>query len=249
VHIFLPFQKIQKIFLASNEPRKNLITALDAFINNNIEGKLVVAGAKGWLNDIIEEKIKSAGDKVIRLGYVDEKNIGLLYAAAQALIYPSLYEGFGLPVLEAMACGTPTICSNISSLPEVAGEAAILIDNPEDSNAIADALNRIEKDNNLYLKLKAAYFTNAQNEFNANVVRTFNSIHLQLEESGQRTDILNKKISDIAQLLNLLQTKQNDLYNFHSQLNVALIRTEKMQSHHGAIIENYKDKISYNRQH
>jgi len=90
--------------------------------------------------DIIEEKIKSAGDKIVRLGYVDEKNIGMLYAAAKALIYPSLYEGFGLPVLEAMACGTPAICTNISSLPEVAGSAAILLDDPKDSTAIAGAL-------------------------------------------------------------------------------------------------------------
>ena len=151
------------LFLASNEPRKNLITVLDAYLNNDIQGKLVVAGAKGWLNDIIEDKIKAAGDKIIRLGYVDEKNIGLLYAAARALIYPSLYEGFGLPVLEAMACGTPAICTNISSLPEVAGDAAILLDDPEDSTAIADALNRVGKDNDLYLKLKKAGLANAEN--------------------------------------------------------------------------------------
>ena len=163
------FRKKQKLpdnyflFLASNEPRKNLVTVLDSYLNNNIRGKLVVAGAKGWLNDIIEEKIKSAGDKIIRLGYIDEKDIGLLYSAARALIYPSLYEGFGLPVLEAMACGTPTICTNISSLPEITGCAAILLDDPEDSTAIADALNRVEKDNDLYLKLKKAGLKNAEN--------------------------------------------------------------------------------------
>ncbi len=150
------------LFLASNEPRKNLIAVLEAFINNNIEGKLVVAGAKGWLNNTIEDKIKAAGDKVIRLGYVEEKNIALLYAAARALIYPSLYEGFGLPVLEAMACGTPAICTNISSLPEVAGDAAILLDNPEDSNAIANALIQVGQDDELYLKLKKSGLANAE---------------------------------------------------------------------------------------
>jgi len=151
------------LFLASNEPRKNLTSVLDAYINNDIQSKLVVAGAKGWLNDIIEEKIKSAGDKIVRLGYVDEKNIGMLYAAAKALIYPSLYEGFGLPVLEAMACGTPAICTNISSLPEVAGSAAILLDDPKDSTAIAGALIQIEKDNDLYLKMKKSGLANAEN--------------------------------------------------------------------------------------
>jgi len=151
------------LFLASNEPRKNLITVLDSFLNNEIDGKLVVAGAKGWLNETIEEKIKSAGDKIKRLGYVEEKNIGLLYAGAQALVYPSLYEGFGLPVLEAMACGTPAVCTNISSLPEVAGEAAILLDNPDDQDAIAEALNKIGKDNKFYSEMKKAGLANAKN--------------------------------------------------------------------------------------
>ncbi len=89
-----------------------------------------------------------------------------------------------------------------------------------------------------------AYFTNAQNEFNANVVRTLNSFQVQLEKTGNRLDIHEKTISDISETLKYLQSRQIDLYNLHSQLNVILVRFEKMQGHHGAIIASYKDKIS-----
>ncbi|MCK5851481.1 methyltransferase domain-containing protein [bacterium] len=89
-----------------------------------------------------------------------------------------------------------------------------------------------------------AYFTNAQNEFNANVVRTLNSFQIQLEKTGNRLDIHERKIFDISETLKHLQSRQIDLYNLHSQLNVVLVRFEKMQGHHGAIIASYKDKIN-----
>ena len=89
-----------------------------------------------------------------------------------------------------------------------------------------------------------AYFTNAQNEFNANVVRTLNSFQIQLEKSGNRLGIHERKIFDISETLKHLQSRQIDLYNLHSQLNVILVRFEKMQGHHGAIIASYKDKIN-----
>ena len=89
-----------------------------------------------------------------------------------------------------------------------------------------------------------AYFTNAQNEFNANVVRTLNTFQIQLEESEHRFAIHEKKFSDINETIKLLQSEQVNLYHLHSQLNVALVRFGKMQNHHGAILANYKDKIN-----
>lgn len=82
------------------------------------------------------------------LGYVDDADLPALYNAATAFVYPSFYEGFGLPILEAMACGTPVITSSISSLPEVAGDAALLVD-PTDTKALAFALQRLVKDSSL----------------------------------------------------------------------------------------------------
>jgi alpha-1,3-rhamnosyl/mannosyltransferase len=87
-------------------------------------------------------------DRVICLGHVPDEELVLLYSGASLMVYPSLYEGFGLPILEAMACGCPVICSNTSSMPEVAGDAAILI-SPEDEMALAEAIDNIMEDERL----------------------------------------------------------------------------------------------------
>ena len=134
------------LFLASIEPRKNLQTALDAVRATDLGCPLVIAGAKGWMNTPLDAAIAACGSRVLPVGYVAQADLAPLYAGARALVYPSLYEGFGLPVLEAMACGTPVICAAVSSLPEVAGAAGILLANPVDAEALAAAIKRLAED-------------------------------------------------------------------------------------------------------
>ena len=121
------------LFVGTVQPRKNLVRLIKAFSMlsprfPNLD--LVIAGKKGWLADEIYAAPKKFGveEKVKFLGYVPEDEIRSLMNGASALVFPSLYEGFGLPVLEALACGCPVVTSNISSLPEVVGEAGILVD-------------------------------------------------------------------------------------------------------------------------
>jgi glycosyltransferase involved in cell wall biosynthesis len=130
------------------EPRKNLSRLLQAFsflLKNGYHHTLVHAGPRGWLFDNIHNEIRRLGlNEFVRfLGYVPTNDLVGLYNAASLFVYPSLYEGFGLPVLEAMACGCPVITSNTSSLPEVVGDAAIMVnpyDVPEMTNAIKSLL-------------------------------------------------------------------------------------------------------------
>ena len=107
-------------------------------------GSLVIAGAKGWFYETIFARATELGlgDAVIFPGFVPAEELPWWYRAAELFVYPSLFEGFGLPVLEAMACGTPTITSNASSLPEVAGDAALLVE-PEDTAGLAGAIARV----------------------------------------------------------------------------------------------------------
>ncbi len=136
------------LYVGTIEPRKNIIRLIESFNllkkNNRINYKLVIAGRKGWKYD---EIIKTADrsdfrDEIIFTGYVPEEDMVCLYNGAELMVYPSLYEGFGLPPLEAMACGTPVITSNTSSLPEVVGDAAILID-PNDTRRISEAILKV----------------------------------------------------------------------------------------------------------
>jgi glycosyltransferase involved in cell wall biosynthesis len=143
------------LFLASNEPRKNLISAVNAVLEHDLPIPLVVAGAKGWLNEDMQQKMSRADSGITNIGYVPESDIGALYTGARALVYPSLYEGFGLPVLEAMACGTPVITTNVSSLPEVAGDAGILLNDPKNTRSLADAMRRLAEDDDLHASMSA----------------------------------------------------------------------------------------------
>ena len=136
----------KKFFLSLSalEPRKNINRLIEAYQlfkkKNGNDVKLVLAGSA---DPTIFKKIKIPEDPDIYLtGFVDEKDKAALYSLATAFIYPSLFEGFGLPVLEAMSCGTPTITSKTSSLPEVAGDAALLID-PKNVREIANAMKKI----------------------------------------------------------------------------------------------------------
>jgi alpha-1,3-rhamnosyl/mannosyltransferase len=113
----------------------------------------VVVGAGGWMNSDLHELIKRDQDKVRLLGYVPQSDLAPLYSAATATIYPSLYEGFGLPVVESMACGTPVVTSNNSSLAEIGAGAALLLDQPTDVKEIEVALNRLVADSSFYSDL------------------------------------------------------------------------------------------------
>lgn len=135
------------------QPRKNysrVIRALKILRDRGSDLHLVIAGGKGWLEDEMYKTIAETGlqDVVHLIGFADDEHIASLYSAAECVVFPSLYEGFGFPVLESMACGTPVVTSNVSSLPEVAGNAALMV-NPYDVEAIADAIERILDDTEL----------------------------------------------------------------------------------------------------
>ncbi len=132
------------------QPRKNysrVIRALAGLREAGYDLHYIIAGGKGWLEDEMHQTIAETNltDFVHLLGFVHDSDLPALYSAARALVMPSLYEGFGLPILEAMACGTPVITSNLSSLPEVAGSAALLV-NPLHTDEIGNAIRRIESD-------------------------------------------------------------------------------------------------------
>lgn len=134
-------------------PRKNYVRLMRAFAlfrKNNPGHNLIIVGKKGWNYHEIENAIKEyrLSGEVHILGYLSEKSLAGLYNLAQALVFPSLYEGFGIPLLEAMQCGCPVIASNTSSIPEVTGDAAIMID-PHSPEEIAEAMEKITKDSDL----------------------------------------------------------------------------------------------------
>lgn len=141
------------------QPRKNygrLIEALAALRARGHDLALVIVGGRGWLEDPIYATLHATGmqDYVHFTGFADEDDLPALYSGALCCALPSLYEGFGIPVLEAMACGVPVVTSNLSSLPEVAGDAALLID-PYNLDALIDALARLVTDDTLRATLIA----------------------------------------------------------------------------------------------
>ncbi len=145
------------LFLGTLEPRKNIGRLLDAVMQVGADvGPLVLAGADGWGNDELRPRIAdlTRQGRVRALGYVPETLRPPLLGGARAFLYPSLYEGFGLPPLEAMACGTPVVTSAVSSLPEVVGDAALLID-PLDVDGLAGAIRRLWADDVLRSDLRA----------------------------------------------------------------------------------------------
>ena len=133
------------------EPRKNIATVIDAFskLHREIQEKypLVLVGMRGWLTSGIEAKMQPLIDKglIKTLGFIPDAQMPVLYSGAAAFLFPSLYEGFGLPPLEAMACGTPVIVSNSSSIPEVVGDAGAFFE-AMDVNGIAEAMRRVVDD-------------------------------------------------------------------------------------------------------
>ncbi len=136
------------LFVGTIEPRKNLRGLLEAFrmlrSRTDFKGKVVVVGMKGWLSDGLEDYIRQLKIKndVLFLGYVSNEELRYLYNLTEAFVFPSYYEGFGFPIVEAFCCGAPVITSNISSPFEIAGDCAITID-PYDPEQIALALQEI----------------------------------------------------------------------------------------------------------
>ena len=136
------------LFVGTLEPRKNVVSLLRAYAamrsGSRITHQLVIVGRKGWLYDEVFQTVDELclEDDVIFTGPVPDGDLVHLYSASALFVYPSVYEGFGIPPLEAMACGTPVITSNTSSLPEVVGDAGISVD-PQDVDDLASAMARV----------------------------------------------------------------------------------------------------------
>ncbi len=153
------------LFVGTIEPRKNLTRLLSGFEAIHADGLtdgLVIVGKRGWLYDDFFSRLEQSPARaaVILPGYVPDEDLPAIYAGAQALVLPSLYEGFGLPVLEAMACGTPVTCSDTSSLPEIAGEAALHFA-PDSVESLTHALHRLLSDTDLRAALRQRGFEQA----------------------------------------------------------------------------------------
>ncbi|MBI5650018.1 MAG: glycosyltransferase family 4 protein [Chloroflexi bacterium] len=152
-------------FVSTIEPRKNIRALVDALKILRARGfpqRLLIAGRKGWLYQPTFDHVKQTGmeDLVSFLDFVPDVDLRALYAACDAFVFPSLYEGFGLPSLEALSCGAPVVCANNSSLPEVVGDAAVLID-PHDPGDIARAVERVITDRAWRAELRTRGFAQA----------------------------------------------------------------------------------------
>ncbi len=152
------------------QPRKNYAKLIEVYaklIHNSqlpIDNcQLIICGSRGWMYEDVFETPKHLGiaERVMFADFFSDDDLPALYALATLFVYPSLYEGFGLPVAEAMACGTPVVTSNASSLPEVAGDAALYFD-PRDADAMADAIRLALSDEHLRAELRAKGFAQAK---------------------------------------------------------------------------------------
>ena len=154
------------LYVGTLQPRKNLVRLVDAFARVRVTDPdlcLVLAGQRGWLSDPIFQRVAELGlqQHVLFPGFVPDDELAALLSGALVFAFPSLYEGFGFPVLEAQACGLPVLTSTTSSLPEVAGEAALLVD-PMSIEEIAAGLLRLVTDSVLRETLRSAGFVNVQ---------------------------------------------------------------------------------------
>ena len=153
------------LYAGTLEPRKNVERLLDAWQllrqRRPDTPPLLLAGAPGWRNTELVARIASLGPEVRHLGHLERRNLVRLFQGASAFVYPSLYEGFGLPPAEAMACGVPVVTSNVSSLPEVVGDAGLQVD-PTDPAALAAAIARILDQPELAAELRRRGLERAQ---------------------------------------------------------------------------------------
>jgi len=140
------------LFVGTIEPRKNIGCLIDAFerIAADTDTDLVVAGRRGWGFEPIYQRVERTGltDRILMPGRIEDEDLPAVYSCATALVWPSLYEGFGLPPLESMACGTPVISSDISVIREVVGNAALLVD-PTAPDLLAAEMRRLATDRSL----------------------------------------------------------------------------------------------------
>ena len=149
------------LFVSTIEPRKNLITLLDAFeglrSSGRYDGALIVVGRIGWKVEETVHRMKTSRwkDAIHHLDYIDRDQLAEIYRRAEIFVFPSLYEGFGFPLLEAMACGVPAIAAASSSLPEVGGDAALYFE-PTNADELAHLIEKVTNDRELRAKLIAA---------------------------------------------------------------------------------------------
>jgi glycosyltransferase involved in cell wall biosynthesis len=146
------------LYVGTIEPRKGLDTLIAAYgtLASEISHKLVIAGKRGWYTEPLFKQVEALGlgKRVHFTDYVADEDLPWLYNLADLFAFPSRYEGFGLPPLEAMACGVPVVCSNAASLPEVAGQAAVLVQ-PDDVEGLATAMLRVLRDSALQAEMRA----------------------------------------------------------------------------------------------
>jgi glycosyltransferase involved in cell wall biosynthesis len=160
IHVRNRYSEGKNYFLYSGSlhPRKNIVNLLKAFeqfkMQSNADCKLVLAGARGWMLREMEATLNNMRSRhdIIFTGHLDKETLAKIVGSALAMVYVSLFEGFGLPVAEAMKCGVPVITSNLSSMPEVAGNAALLV-NPSDTCEIAQAMLRVYNEAGLRAQL------------------------------------------------------------------------------------------------
>ncbi|MBE2224322.1 MAG: glycosyltransferase family 4 protein, partial [Anaerolineae bacterium] len=161
------------LYIGTLQPRKNLVRLIQAFANSHVPHQLVLAGKTGWLSQPILDEIARVEREIhnsqftihnsqfVLPGYIEEADKPALLTAATALLFPSLYEGFGFPALEAQACATPVLTSNTSSMPEVVGDSAIQVD-PLNTAAISNAIQNLASDSPLCQQLVQKGFENVK---------------------------------------------------------------------------------------
>lgn len=173
------------LFVSSLEPRKNVAGILKSYesLDPSIRDAygLVLAGGKGWLNEEIHkkaDKLKADGLNIVRTGYVADEDLPAMFSGASVFVFPSFYEGFGIPPLEAMACGVPVVVANNSSLPEVVGDAAILV-NANKPKETSVAITKILLDKDLQKKLISKGYQQAK-KFNPK--RSAGQLHTAIQK-------------------------------------------------------------------
>lgn len=171
------------LFVGTLEPRKNIVGLLDAYaqLPQTVTEKypLVLVGGRGWADEEIQERLVRYKDlPIIRPGYVHDDHLPAMISGARALLWPTFYEGFGMPPLEAMACGTPVLTSNTTSLPEVVGESALTV-NPFDNDEIRDNIFKLATDDKLCKKLSSLGIKQARKfDWNKSAQQMFEVIDL-----------------------------------------------------------------------
>lgn len=176
------------LYVGLVEPRKNLPKLISAYkksVDNGIEHKLVVVGRYGWMYEEVFRQIEALNlkDNVFLAGYISQEDLPMVYNLASLFVYPTLYEGFGLPSLEAMACGLPVISTNVSSLPEIIGDAGVLVP-PDDVDSLYQAIQKVLKDEKLSEDLIQKGLEQAAKFTWERTARSTLQVYRQVKETG-----------------------------------------------------------------